>query len=49
MHTEYWSGKNATAELVLMRDPAQIEDHKITILGDDMDGGEKNYALCTFI
>ena len=49
MHTEYWSGKNATAELVLMRDPSEIEDHKITILGDDMDGGEKNYALCTFI
>ncbi|MFR8915831.1 MAG: CO dehydrogenase/CO-methylating acetyl-CoA synthase complex subunit beta, partial [Oscillospiraceae bacterium] len=49
MHTEYWSGKNATAELVLMRDPSEIEDHKITIVGDDMDGGEKNYALCTFI
>ena len=37
MHTEYWSGKNATAELVLMRDPAQIEDHKITVDGPELD------------
>ena len=40
MHTEYWSGKNATAELVLMRDPSEIEAPKITIVGDEMDGGE---------
>ena len=37
MHTEYWSGKNATAELVLMRDPSEIEDHKITIDGPELD------------
>ena len=37
MHTEYWSGKNATAELVLMRDPSEIEDHKITVDGPELD------------
>ena len=45
MHTEFWSGKNATAELVIMAD--EVEDHKITIVGPDLDGGEKNLALAT--
>ena len=45
MHNEFWSGKNATAELVMMAD--NVEDHKITILGPDLDGGEKNLALAT--
>ncbi len=32
-----------------MRDASEIEDHKITIDGDDMDGGENEFALATFI
>ena len=42
---EFWSGKNATAELVMMAD--NVEDHKLTIVGPDLDGGEKNLALAT--
>ena len=45
MHNEFWSGKNATAELVMMAD--NVEDHKITIVGPDLDSGEKNLALAT--
>ena len=45
MHNEFWSGKNATAELVMMAD--KVEDHKITVIGSDLDGGEKNLALAT--
>ena len=45
MHNEFWSGKNATAELVMMAE--NVEDHKITIVGPDLDGGEKNLALAT--
>ena len=47
MHNEFWSGKNATAELVSMSD--NVEDHKITIIGKDLDGGEKNLALVTYV
>ena len=47
MHNEFWSGKNATAELVSMCD--NVEDHKITLIGKDLDGGEKNLALVTKI
>ena len=45
MHNEFWSGKNATAELVMMAD--KVEDHKITLIGPDLDGSEKNLALAT--
>ena len=45
MHNEFWSGKNATAELVMMAD--KVEDHKITVIGPDLDGSEKNLALAT--
>ena len=45
MHNEFWSGKNATAELVMMAD--KVEDHKITVIGPDLDSGEKNLALAT--
>ena len=45
VHNEFWSGKNATAELVLMAE--NVEDHKITIVGPDLDGGERNLALAT--
>ena len=45
MHNEFWSGKNATAELVIMAE--NVEDHKLTIVGPDLDGGERNLALAT--
>ena len=37
MHNEIWSAKNPTAELVVMRELNEIEDHKITIVGPDFD------------
>ena len=49
MHTEFWSGMNPTAELVLMKNMDEVEDHKITIVGKDLDGGEKELALATYI
>ena len=48
MHAEFYSGKNPTAELVVMRDMDQVEDHKITIIGPDLDAG-KDFALATFV
>ena len=48
MHNEFWSGKNPTAELVLMREMDEVEDHKITIIGDDLDAG-KEFALATYV
>ena len=45
MHNEFGSGKNATAELVMMAD--NVEDHKLTVIGPDLDSGEKNLALVT--
>jgi acetyl-CoA synthase len=38
MHAEFYSGKNPTCELVLMRDMDEIEDHKLTVIGPDIDG-----------
>ena len=32
MKVEFWSGKNPTAELVLMKDASEVEDHKIAIV-----------------
>ena len=32
-----------------MRDMADLEDHKITILGSDLDSGEKEFALATYV
>ena len=43
MHNEFWSGKNATAELVMMAE--NVEDHKIELIGKDLCCGEKNLAL----
>ena len=48
MHNEMWSSKNPTAELVLMRELSEIEDHKITLIGPDLDA-EKDLALATFV
>ena len=48
MHNEMWSNKNPTAELVLMKDPSEVEDHKINIIGKDLDQ-EKELALVTYV
>ena len=48
MHNEFWSSKNPTAELVVMRELSEIEDHKITIVGPDLDE-EKELALATYV
>ncbi len=48
MHNEFWSSKNPTAELVVMRDMAQIEDHKITLIGPDLQDA-KELALATYV
>ena len=48
MHAEFYSGKNPTAELVVMREMNEIEDHKITIVGPDLDAGSE-FALATYV
>ena len=48
MHNEMWSSKNPTAELVMMRELNEIEDHKITIVGPDL-ADAKELALATFV
>jgi len=48
MHNEFWSSKNPTAELVMMREMNEIEDHKITIVGPDL-ADAKELALGTFV
>ena len=48
MHNECWSAKNPTAELVMMRDLSEVEDHKITIIGPEL-ADQKELALVTFV
>ena len=48
MHNECWSSKNPTAELVVMRQLHEIEDHRITIIGPDLDEA-KDLALATYV
>ena len=48
MRAEFYSGKNPTAELVVMKELSEVEDHKITIIGPDLDAG-KEFALATFV
>ena len=48
MHNEFWSSKNPTAELVVMKELNEIEDHKITIVGPDLDEA-KELALATYV
>ena len=48
MHNEMWSSKNPTAELVVMKEMNELEDHKITVIGPDLDA-EKDLALATFV
>ena len=48
MHNEFFSGKNPTAELVVMKELNEVEDHKITIVGPDLDEAS-DLALATFV
>ena len=48
MHNEMWSSKNPTAELVVMKELSEVEDHKITVIGPDFDTA-KDLALATFV
>ncbi|MBQ4601105.1 MAG: CO dehydrogenase/CO-methylating acetyl-CoA synthase complex subunit beta [Oscillospiraceae bacterium] len=48
MHNECWSAKNPTAELVVMRQLSEIEDHSITLIGDDL-ADAKELALVTLV
>ena len=48
MHNEMWSSKNPTAELVVMRELNEVEDHKITVIGPDLDAA-KDLALATYV
>ena len=49
MKVEFWSAKNTTCELVLMREADQVEDHKIVVDGPEIDSGDTEYALATYI
>jgi len=49
MKVEFWSSKNTTCELVTARRMDEVEDHKITVDGPDIDSGETEYALATYI
>ena len=48
MHNECYSGKNPTAELVMMRELNEVEDHKITVIGPEL-SEQKDLALVTFV
>ena len=48
MHNEFFYGKNPTAELVVMRELSQVEDHKITLVGPDLDESAE-LALATYV
>ncbi|MGN0802088.1 MAG: acetyl-CoA decarbonylase/synthase complex subunit alpha/beta [Candidatus Faecivicinus sp.] len=49
MKVEFYSGKNVTCELVRMVDMDQVEDHRIVIEGPDIDSGDVEYPLATYI
>lgn len=49
MQAEFWSGKNPTCELVLMREAGEVEDHQITVVGPDIDSGGSEFALATLV
>ena len=48
MQCEFYSGKNPTAELVVMRQMNEIEDHKINIVGPDLDSASA-LPLVTYV
>ena len=49
MKVQFWSGKNPTCELVVMKDLSEVEDHKINIIGGDLDCGEPDLPLATYV
>jgi acetyl-CoA synthase len=52
MAVEFSHSHNTTCELLVMRDPASIEDHKITIIGNDIEGIKTypvNMALALYV
>ena len=49
MKVEFWSSKNTTCELVTTREMDAVEDHKIVVDGPDIDSGDTEYALATYI
>ena len=49
MKVEFWSAKNTTCELVLMKNMDEVEDHKLVIGGPDIDSGDLEYALATCV
>ena len=52
MAVEFSSDKNTTCELVTMKDPAAVEDHKITVVGNDISASAAipvNMALATYV
>ena len=49
MKVEFWSSKNTTCELVTTRAMNEVEDHKITVVGPDIDSGESEFPLATYI
>ena len=46
---EFYSGKNVTCELVKTVPMDQIEDHSIIVDGPEIDSGETEYALATYV
>ena len=50
MYAEFSSDKNITCELVVMRESAEVEDHKISVIGDDINGANpQGMALATYV
>ena len=52
MAVEFSSDKNLTCELVVMKDLAAVENHKITVIGNDVNAstaGPVNMALATYV
>jgi acetyl-CoA synthase len=52
MAVEFSHSHNTTCELLVMKDPASIEDHKITIVGSDIEGIKTypvNMALAVYV
>ena len=49
MKVEFYSGKNPTCELVRMAEPDAVEDHRIVVDGPEIDSGEVEYPLATFV
>ncbi len=45
MYAEFSSHKNTTCELVVMKPLNEVEDHKITLIGPDIDQGEAPVEL----